>query len=172
MPTYPLPQYTRFSYREPPRAFRSPRGSEQGRLHAGIDLYAPAGTPVCACEAGIVRLGPYPFVRYDPAAPYVDAIEIRTGDGRIMRYAEMRFYPGWRPGIRVAEGQLLGHLEAMPGLTPPGDCMLHFELYRGTAEGPLTQGQLPFRRRADLVDPTDYMDSCTLKADGDLSQPA
>lgn len=171
MPTYPLPQKSKYSYRENPRAWRSPRLN--GRLHPGIDLYAVTGTPVYACEAGTViapegfgpgHPNPYPFVRYDPKAPFVDAIEIRTTDGRIMRYCEMRFLPGIRTGKAVTEGELLGHLERMPGLTAPGDCMLHFELYRGTGKGPLTQGTVPLMRRDDILDPTAYMDSCEVKA--------
>jgi murein DD-endopeptidase MepM/ murein hydrolase activator NlpD len=163
MPTYPFAERTRFSYRQDPRAFRSPRNSEPGRLHGAIDLYAADLTMVYACEAGRIVRDPYPFVRYSLTAPYVDAIEIETADGRIMRYCEMKFRAALKAGVQVSEGELLGNLRAMPGLRPPGDCMLHFELYAGTAKGPLTGGSLPFRRRADLVDPTGYMDSCVLR---------
>ena len=39
--------------------------------------------------------------------------------------------------------------------------MLHFELYAGTDNGPLTiLAHPPFMRRADLQDPTAFLDAC------------
>lgn len=174
MPTYPLPALSKFSYKENPRAFRSPRpGMGNGRLHGAVDLYAPDGTEVYACEPGKVLFpGPYPFYRYPDreGVPYVDAVEIKTPDGRTMRYCEMKFLSKIKPGYEVAEGELIGHLKVMPGLQYPGNCMLHFELYTGAQQGPLTvmktaagQPNVPFMRRGDLIDPTPYIDSCVLK---------
>lgn len=165
MPTYPLPVLTKYSYRENPRAFGSPRNSNPpGRVHGAIDLYAPDGTEVCACETGVVLFpGPYDFYRALPTEPYVKAVEIKLDDGRIQRYCEMLFLPKIKPGYRVAEGEILGHLKAMGGLPAPGNCMLHFEMYSGTAHGPLTTNVMPTRRRSDLMDPTAYMDACTVK---------
>jgi hypothetical protein len=41
--------------------------------------------------------------------------------------------------------------------------MLHFELYAGTHRGPLTAAaNEPFRRRADLQDPTAELDAAAL----------
>lgn len=173
MPIYPLPEKSKFSYRENPRAFRSPRNSQPGRLHGGIDLYAPHGTKVFACEAGAVIFpGPYKFVNYSNQADgWVYAVEIRANDGRILRYCEMEFLPAIKPGYQVAEGECIGSLKAMKGLSAPGNCMLHFEMYSGKQAGPLTVRQfpggatnLPFMRRADLLDPSDYMDACVVKA--------
>jgi hypothetical protein len=40
--------------------------------------------------------------------------------------------------------------------------MLHLEIFAGTTQGPLTNRENPpFLRRADLVDPTAFLDSCT-----------
>ncbi len=40
-----------------------------------------------------------------------------------------------------------------------GWSMLHFELYRGTASGPLTVvGNPPYQRRRDLVNPTKFVE--------------
>jgi len=42
--------------------------------------------------------------------------------------------------------------------------MLHFEMYEGTATGDLTdRSSKGFERRKDLMDPTEYLDSCTVK---------
>jgi hypothetical protein len=39
--------------------------------------------------------------------------------------------------------------------------MLHFEMFAGTGQGPLTdRNRAPFMRRSDLVDPTALLDSC------------
>jgi hypothetical protein len=42
------------------------------------------------------------------------------------------------------------------------DAMLHFEMYGNTVAGPLTQrSNRPYERRADLVDPTNFLDGCS-----------
>jgi hypothetical protein len=39
--------------------------------------------------------------------------------------------------------------------------MLHLEMFAGTAQGPLTNRENPpFMRRADLQDPTAFLDAC------------
>ena len=39
--------------------------------------------------------------------------------------------------------------------------MFHLEMFAGTAEGPLTNREIPpFMRRADLRDPTTFLDAC------------
>ena len=41
--------------------------------------------------------------------------------------------------------------------------MLHIEFYKGTMTGPLTvNGALPYMRRADLVNPTNYLDTAVM----------
>jgi murein DD-endopeptidase MepM/ murein hydrolase activator NlpD len=56
MGVFPSRSRPKESYKEPPRAFGSPR-DHGGRKHAGCDLYAPAGTEVLAVEDGTVLRG-------------------------------------------------------------------------------------------------------------------
>jgi hypothetical protein len=43
--------------------------------------------------------------------------------------------------------------------------MLHFEMFDGTATGPLTvKGAGSFSRRSDLQDPTEFLDGCVAEA--------
>ena len=155
MATFPLHQRPTESYTVNPRKFGCPRAN--ARKHAGCDLYAPAGTPVQAVEDGEVIAGPYLF--YD----VVDAVEIRHASG-IVRYGEVNntCAPGIRAGAKVLAGQVIGYVRKMLTVS---QSMLHFELYAGLAEGPLTdRSRHPFIRRADLTDPTAFLDGCELKA--------
>jgi murein DD-endopeptidase MepM/ murein hydrolase activator NlpD len=156
MPLFPLAKRPEASYKERPRSFGSPRANG-ARQHAGCDLYAPAGTEVLAVEDGEVIQGPYPF--YD----VVDAVEIRHACG-VVRYGEVNktCAPGIKAGAKVLAGQVIGYVGKMQTVA---NSMLHFELYTGLAEGPLTdRSRKPFMRRADLTDPTAFLDGCELKA--------
>ena len=151
MATFPLHQRPTESYTVNPRKFGCPRAN--ARKHAGCDLYAPAGTPVLAVEDGEVIAGPYLF--YD----VVDAVEIRHASG-IVRYGEISKTGalGIKPGAKVVAGQVIGFVGKMQ--TVP-QSMIHFELYAGTGKGPLTdRARPPFMRRADLIDPTAFLNAC------------
>lgn len=143
-------------------AFGANRTSKDGpRAHAGCDLYAPTGTWVHAITGGTVTVGPYKFY----AQSY--AVEINHGTF-IARYCEMKPDIAVKQGDRVTAGQRLGrvaNLIAM-GISVPEN-MLHIELYNGSASGGLTvKGSasvkradgVPYSRRADLMDPTSYVD--------------
>jgi len=151
--TFPLRERPAASYHERPRAFGSPRDGG-ARSHAGCDLYAPAGTEILAIEAGTVTRGCYAF--YD----VVFALEITSASGRVIRYGEISAAaPGIRLGSQVAEGQVIAHVGKMKTVA---QAMLHLETYDGTGQGPLTdKGRARFMRRADLADPTTFLDSCT-----------
>lgn len=151
MPTFPFTTRPRLSYRTDGRRFGAER--PEGRLHAGCDLIFPENTPIYAVAAGRVTLGPYAFFHG------TDAIEFTLDDGRIVRYCEIkRAADGITRGSRVLEGQLIAYVGKMYVHS-----MLHFELYEGTANGGLTvRGNPPYQRRSDLVDPTSFLDSCTV----------
>ena len=149
--TFPLRKRPAASYHERPRAFGAPRANG-ARKHAGCDLYAPAGTEVLAVEDGTVLRGPYLF--YD----VVYALEVQHPSG-IVRYGEIaRAAEGIATGVAVKAGQVIGYVGKMKTVA---QSMLHFELFSGAAEGPLTNRQNPpFMRRADLQNPTAFLDAC------------
>lgn len=98
------------------------------RLHEGIDLAAPTGTPIRAASDGVVdfaaRNGGYgKFVR------------LRHGDRYSTAYAHMsRFADGIEPGASVRKGDVIGYVGSTGRSTGPH---LHFELLdRGTAIDP------------------------------------
>jgi murein DD-endopeptidase MepM/ murein hydrolase activator NlpD len=151
---FPLPFRPKQSYKEAPRSFGAPRLTPPGRLHGACDLYAPDGTPVLACESGLVTLGPYLF--YDGSS----AIEVTTPDGRVFRYCEISPTLGVVAGAQVKAGEIVGRVRYLPTVKMS---MLHFELYSGLAKGPLTQpSNGRFGRRSDLINPTFYLDGCVL----------
>ena len=151
MSTFPLRSRPAESYKEHPRSFGSPRAGG-ARKHAGCDLYAAAGAEVLAVEDGTVLRGPYLF--YD----VVYALEVQHPSG-IVRYGEISHAAeGIATGVAVKAGHVIGYVGKMKTVAQP---MLHFELFSGTAEGPLTNRQNPpFMRREDLQDPTAFLDAC------------
>ena len=163
--TFPLRRRPRRPFVGPGAGMRSFGWRRSGgrRAHAGVDLYAPVGTPVRAVVLGVVRR----------AAPFyyrTDAVEVEhTGRARfVVRYGEVD--AGVAAGDVVAAGDTVGTVGQMilndgRPFTIAGRpaAMLHFELYDGTSAGALTDRSTrsarhtngrPFYRRRDLVDPS------------------
>lgn len=152
---FPLPFRPAPSYHEPPRSFGSARDGGQ-RKHAGCDLYAPAGTHVLAVADGTVRRAAYLF--YDG----VLALEVNHPGLGTVRYGEIgKAADGLHEGAAVKAGQVIGFVGKMAHVS---QSMLHFELYGGTADGPLTdRTRAPHARRADLLNPASFLDGCELQ---------
>jgi len=117
------------------------------RKHGGADLYAPVGTNVYAVKGGTVIQNPYKFYR----GSY--AIEVNHGSF-IARYSEINVASELRAGSIITLGQLIGTVANLS----LNKSMLHFEMYSGSATGPLTnRDNLPYMRRSDLIDPTHFL---------------
>ncbi|MBK7848110.1 MAG: M23 family metallopeptidase [Zoogloea sp.] len=128
------------------------------RAHAGCDLYAPVGRLIHAVRDGVVIRDPYPFYAQ------TDALEIDHGDF-VIRYGEIKPDCTLRKGERVKAGQVIARVGLLVGIQVPS-AMLHLEMYDGSASGPLTAPEsvsarradgVPFLRRADLMDPTPFL---------------
>src|SRR5262245_5134907 len=136
------------------RAARFGATRSKGRVHAGCDIYVPAGTEVRAVAAGTIRVDLSSF--YQGTASLVIDHYFFT-----VRYGEMSFEPPIRSGVysnpltgQVEEGRILGYVKRTKYPIP----MLHFEMYSGTAKGPLTNPKnKPMQRRSDLLDPTAWL---------------
>lgn len=161
----PAPEISCFPFDQPatadwahaPRAFGSNRNGG-ARAHAGCDLYAPEGRVIYAVRDGEVMRDPYDFYAK------TDALEIHHGDF-ILRYGEIRPGCTLRKGDTVKKGQAIARVGRLMGISVPS-AMLHLEMYRGDANGLLTQTAagcakrtdgVPFNRRADLIDPTAFL---------------
>ncbi len=82
----------------------------------------------------------------------------------VVRYGEVtqNVPAGVKAGHKVARGQIIGHVGKLVSMHVS---MLHFEMYKGTATGPLTNlANKPYMRRSDLIDPTPFLDTATLDA--------
>jgi murein DD-endopeptidase MepM/ murein hydrolase activator NlpD len=94
----------------------SPFGMRWGRLHAGVDIAAPAGTPIRAAASGkVVMLG--------WVGGYGNYVCIQHGGALSTCYAHLSRY-GTSNGASVSQGQVIGYV----GCT--GHCFgdhLHFE---------------------------------------------
>lgn len=145
--TFPTISRPSESYKTGMRKFRASR-SGGARLHAACDLYRVKDERALSVNSGKVLRGLYYFYQ----GTY--AIEVRHTGGKVVRYGEVtgKKPSGTGQGSVVTSGQTIGYI----GKVNSGCCnpMLHFEMYAGTAEGPLTTSGNKFNRRKDLVDPT------------------
>ena len=150
---FPQRKRPALDYKSGGREFGARRSGGR-RKHAGCDLKAPKGTEILAMADGRVIRGPYAF--YGGTF----ALEVRHANGMVVRYGEI---DGKAPkGVRAGADVLRGQVIACVGRLDSGNSMLHLELYAGDQSGPLTQPGNPFMRRADLVDPTPYLDQAPL----------
>jgi len=124
------------------------RRSGGTRLHAGCDLLGPKGTPIYAISDGTLVREPYYFYSG------THAVELRHGS-YIIRYGEI--LPGSYVGGRtVRKGQLICRI----GRLNSGSSMLHFEMYsNGRSTARLTTGTGPYKRRADVINPSPHLDA-------------
>jgi murein DD-endopeptidase MepM/ murein hydrolase activator NlpD len=145
---FPLSFVPKKHYKTGSRWFGA-RRAKGTRKHAGCDLIATEGTPVYAVDDGTIVRGPYHFYR----GTY--AIEVEH-PRFVARYCEIKkVASGLRQGSRVRRGEVIAYVGKMFVSS-----MLHFEMYQGTATGPLTQrSSPPYQRRSDLLDPMPYLDS-------------
>ena len=117
--------YTRVTSPFGPRVH--PITGEKGKMHKGIDLAAPSGTPIYATRSGIVD---YVGFEADGAGNWV---QINHQDGFKTQYMHMtRYVVKW--GQRVKAGELIGYCGSTGGSTGPH---LHFGVFlNGTAVNP------------------------------------
>ena len=116
--------YTQFSS---PFGWRTHPVYGDTRYHAGVDLSAPAGTPIVASRAGVVTVATY---EAGGAGYYVN---INHLDGFVTRYMHMTHFIV-SPGETVAAGQIIGYCGSTGVSTGPH---LHFGVYfNGTAVNP------------------------------------
>ncbi len=87
------------------------------KLHTGVDLTAPRGTPVHAAGDGIV-------VRADWAGGYGNCVRINHGYGYLTLYGHMKKFIV-KPGQKVKRGDIIGYVGSTGLSTSPH---LHYEV--------------------------------------------
>ncbi len=98
--------------------FTSGYGWRWGRIHAGIDIAAPVGTPILAAASGVIE-----YASWNDGG-YGNMIDIRHADGTITRYAHLNeLYV--KEGQTVSQGQTIGAMGSTGFSTGPH---LHFEI--------------------------------------------
>jgi murein DD-endopeptidase MepM/ murein hydrolase activator NlpD len=144
---FPLAQRPSPDWKSGARYFGA-RRSGGTRLHAGCDLLGPRGTAIYAISDGVLVREPYYFY----SGTY--AVELRHGP-YLIRYGEILggSYVG---GRQVRKGQLIARI----GRLNSGSSMLHFEMYsNGSSTARLTTGTGPYKRRADVINPSPHLDA-------------
>lgn len=129
------------------------------RAHGGCDLIFPVGTAIHAVADGTVIQDPYEF--------YLGSYALEVDHGKfIVRYGEIaKGSATVKKGDKVKLGEKIAKVGILKGSK---SSMLHMEMYAGTGKGPLTtRGKdsakradgVPFKRRADLLDPTPFLNA-------------
>ena len=100
------------------------------KLHTGVDLAAPTGTPIYAAGDGVIKW-------YKWQSGYGNKVEIQHVNGYETGYGHMsRYVDGLGVGSQVRQGQLIGYVGSTGQSTGPH---LHFEiLINGNLVDPLS----------------------------------
>ncbi|WP_307834349.1 M23 family metallopeptidase [Paractinoplanes lichenicola] len=101
-------------------------GQRWGRLHAGVDIAGPDGSPILAAGAGVV-------VRAGAAQGYGNAVLIDHGNGYLTHYGHMSAI-AVHEGQRVEAGEQIGDEGSTGHSTGPH---LHFEVHLGFYKNPI-----------------------------------
>ena len=100
------------------------------RMHNGIDIAAPYGTPIRAVVEGVVSFA-------GRNAGYGNFVKLTHGGGLVSGYGHMSRF-AVSPGERVAQGQVIGYIGSTGLSTGPH---LHWEVWRsGVAINPRSAG--------------------------------
>ena len=102
-----------------PFGFRKLPWEKKSRLHAGVDIAAPKGSPVVATTDGVIaKVGVSPT--------YGEFVEVAHGSGLTSMYAHLSATaPGVAPGLPVSEGETIAMVGSTGRSTGPH---LHFEM--------------------------------------------
>ena len=110
------------------------------KMHSGIDIRAPAGTPIKATADGVI-------IRREFAGAYGNLIIIKHNDGKSSRYGHMlRFQEGLGLGSNVKQGDIIGYVGSTGKSTGNH---LHFEIRDGADS------------TAKAIDPISVLDKST-----------
>lgn len=94
-------------------------GWRWGRMHRGIDIAAPVGTPIVAAASGVVEFSGW------NSGGYGNMVEIRHADGSMTRYAHNNRNLV-QSGQRVEQGQQIAEMGSTGYSTGPH---VHFEVH-------------------------------------------
>ncbi|MEM9906739.1 MAG: peptidoglycan DD-metalloendopeptidase family protein [Cyanobacteria bacterium P01_D01_bin.44] len=111
-------------------------GWRWGRMHRGVDIAAPIGTPVMAAAPGVVE-----YAQWNSGG-YGNLVDIRHADGSLTRYAHNNRLVV-RAGQRVQQGQLIAEMGSTGRSTGPH---LHFEIHPANSGATNPLALLPTRR--------------------------
>lgn len=151
MPVWPLPEHPERSVPLPgdPGGFGEDRGD---RRHCGIDLYAPAGSPVAAMAPGtVVETGPFTQPETNAYWKATRYVLVRHGPERFLRYAELEevFV---RAGETVEAGQPLGTVGTV---LAPADAEAEVPSYIRRLQDEETRSMLHLEMLRTPPEPTD-----------------
>lgn len=108
------------------------------KMHTGVDLAVPSGTPILAAGNGVVDEAKW-------KGEYGNYVRIRHVNGYQTAYGHMqRFGAGIREGVRVTQGQVIGYVGSTGQSSGPH---LHYEILVNNQLVDPLQLQVPRERR-------------------------
>jgi len=110
-------------------------GWRWGRMHRGVDVAGPVGTPIVAAGAGVVERAGW------NSGGYGNLVEIRHPDGSMTRYAHNNTL-NVSVGQTVRQGQQIAEMGSTGYSTGPH---LHFEIHQGGSGAVNPMSYLPNR---------------------------
>jgi murein DD-endopeptidase MepM/ murein hydrolase activator NlpD len=129
---FPLENYITLESVPIPNRFGAKRRWD---IHTGVDLFAPEGTPIYACEAGLV-IDVCTFTGASIGMPWWNETQCVSvlGDSGVILYGEIN--PKVEKGQMVNEGDLIGTvLQVLTKDKGRPMSMLHIEFYEKDYEG-------------------------------------
>lgn len=124
----------------------SPFGQRWGRLHAGVDIAPPEGTPIVAAASGRVDFAGV-MSGYGNFTCIVHAVDLTTCYGHQKAFAR-----GLTKGAQVQGGQLIGYVGNTGHSTGPH---LHFEVRKGRGFAAAPTDPAPYLAGSESVTPSD-----------------
>lgn len=133
----------------------SPFGQRWGRLHAGVDIAPPAGTPIVAALSGRV-------IWAGPMGGYGNYICIKHSNALTTCYAhQQRFATGIKNGSVVSQSQLIGYVGSTGNITGPN---LHFEVRKGGSYSSSPTDPEPYLNGSESIVPADTTSAASAAA--------
>lgn len=129
----------------PINAAKAYDANRAGRLHGGVDLSVPAGTPIKATASGTV------VGKAFHADGFGHVVAIQHADGMQSLYAHMQGASTLNPGDKVGQGQVIGKVGSTGWSTGPH---LHF----GMGKGLYHNGSWAYANRQNSVNPATLID--------------
>lgn len=140
---------------------RRPTSADFTRRHQGVDLYAPVGAAVLACEDGVI------VAVQGWSGPGTKALLVES-DGVLLLYGAVAPGSYGAIGTTVRRGEKIATI----GVYPHGSSMLHFEAWEPGIRPPRPPWSAHGQQPAALHNAEEYLERCRSSTGPATSAPS